>query len=116
MLDWGGSDQLFAKWWEDHVVDFTLSSRELQISRLCGVSGGKVAEGRRDGIKSSGPLALQSGAETCNILQIHTSIYLSARTGGRFPPTMSIGRRTGTTGPTPKNVEGKLYLLGMCGG
>ena len=26
ILDWGGSDQLFAKWWDEHVVDFTLYS------------------------------------------------------------------------------------------
>ena len=43
IIDWGGSDQLFSKWWDEHVVDFTLSSRELQEPGLCDVSGGKVA-------------------------------------------------------------------------
>ena len=47
MLDWGGSDQLFAKWWEEHVVDFTLSSENCKSRDFA-----KCLEGRwrKDGV------------------------------------------------------------------
>ena len=47
IIDWGGSDQLFAKWWEDHVVDFTLSSENCKSRDFATCLEGRW---RKDGV------------------------------------------------------------------
>ena len=68
---------------------------ELQESGLCDVSGGAVAEGRRDCIKSSRPLALQSGQKL--------AIY--------YKSIHHIGENWGSFSSHHVNTDGELELL-----
>ena len=65
------------RWWEDHVVDFTLSS-EAQISRFAPYLEGRWRS-NGETVLSCGPLALQSGAEPA---VYYKSIHLVRNVGG----------------------------------
>jgi hypothetical protein len=75
VLDWGGSDQLFAKWWDEHVVDFTLSSENCKSRDFATCLEGRW---RQDGVT----VLRAAGHSPCKVARnlqhaTHPYIYVS---------------------------------------
>ena len=74
-IDWGGSDALFVKWWEDHVVDYTLSTENCRSKEFASCLEGKWRDHGVTVLRAAGHSPCQAALALKDVT--HPYVYVS---------------------------------------